>query len=269
LIPFERVIETNQFQALSLPYQYKKGKRSELHERHVEMLESMLAVHTSYVKMYKERFTGSLLANVKLAYAAEQLRNSLAFAEELRVSRLQLSERMPLQQIDMFLRELLRAILLGPLSQLIDETFVPEVEEELDLSHDEPVSIKAGLRDFLQSLLTLYNSEKIAYDSAIVKNKIAQDKETEKQRFIQYMDKMTDEERQMEVIKRKLGLGRWAVGGSKLTFQYDADYWEQQRQERMDNYGAAVGVEGLPLPQGEGAREDVGEGYDLDYNIDE
>lgn len=269
LVPFERVSDTNQFQKLVLPYQYKKGKRSLLHERHVEILESMLAVHTSYVKIYKERFEESGLANLKLAYAAEQFRNGLAFAEELRASRLQLTDRMPLQQITMLLQEILRVILLGPLSLLLDETFFPELEDDAEVPSDDPVTTKADLREFIQNLLALYNSEKITYDSAIVRTKIAKSKEEEKQRFIQSMDRMTDEERQMEVIKKKLGLGRWAVGGSKLTFQYDADYWEQQRQERMETYGAAVGVEGLPLPQGGEAREDVGQGYDLDYNIDE
>lgn len=61
---------------------------------------------------------------------------------------------------------------------------------------------------------------------------------------------MTDEEKAVELQKKKLGIGRWSVGGSKLVYSYDSEYWDKMREERMTNYGAAAGPEGPELPMG-------------------
>ena len=36
----------------------------------------------------------------------------------------------------------------------------------------------------------------------------------------------------MDTLNRRLGLGKWAVGGTKVIFQYDADSWLREVKER-------------------------------------
>jgi hypothetical protein len=56
--------------------------------------------------------------------------------------------------------------------------------------------------------------------------------EKERVNVIAEFDKMTDEERAVELINKKLGIGKWAVGGSKLIYAYDKDYYDLERQKR-------------------------------------
>jgi hypothetical protein len=44
--------------------------------------------------------------------------------------------------------------------------------------------------------------------------------------------KLSDEERAVEFINKKLGIGKWAVGGTKLIYAYDSDYYDLERQKR-------------------------------------
>ena len=44
---------------------------------------------------------------------------------------------------------------------------------------------------------------------------------------------MTKEERRVELVLKGLGMGEWAVGGSKAIRQYDEDRYEVERAERV------------------------------------
>jgi hypothetical protein len=61
--------------------------------------------------------------------------------------------------------------------------------------------------------------------------------EMEKASFIQKLDKLDREMRKIELIKKKLKLGDWAVGTVKNLFSYDADFFEFERGQR-----AAMGL---------------------------
>jgi hypothetical protein len=39
-------------------------------------------------------------------------------------------------------------------------------------------------------------------------------------------------ERAVELMNKRLGLGKWAVGGTKLIYAYDKDYYDLERQKR-------------------------------------
>jgi hypothetical protein len=58
--------------------------------------------------------------------------------------------------------------------------------------------------------------------------------EMERVHVIKEFDKLSDEERAIEKLNKKLGLGKWAVGGTKLIWAYDKDYYDQERLRRLD-----------------------------------
>ena len=51
----------------------------------------------------------------------------------------------------------------------------------------------------------------------MVRDRIEKARETEKQRFIASLDNLSPEERRVELVKKRLGIGRWAIGGTKLV----------------------------------------------------
>ena len=68
------------------------------------------------------------------------------------------------------------------------------------------------------------------------------------------IDKMTPEGRAVELLNKKLGLGAWAVGGSKVITQYNEDQYERERIQRFE-----MGL-GPVVEQDAGAEG----GYDVD-----
>ena len=61
--------------------------------------------------------------------------------------------------------------------------------------------------------------------------------ELEKNSFIQKFDKLDRDLRKVELMKKKLKIGDWAVGNVKNLFTYDADFFEFEREQR-----AAMGL---------------------------
>jgi hypothetical protein len=70
-----------------------------------------------------------------------------------------------------------------------------------------------------------------------IQDEILARKELEKASFIKKMDVLDKDLRKVELIKKKLKIGDWAVGTMKNLFNYDADFYEFQRGQR-----AAMGL---------------------------
>ena len=62
----------------------------------------------------------------------------------------------------------------------------------------------------------------------------------------------------MEAALKQLGMGKWAVGGTKAIRQYDADRYEAERAER-----AAAGIVDFPGQDAANAAGEGGQPYDM------
>jgi hypothetical protein len=38
----------------------------------------------------------------------------------------------------------------------------------------------------------------------------------------------------VDLLQKQLGIGEWAVGGTKLIYEYDKDYYDLERKRRID-----------------------------------
>jgi hypothetical protein len=127
----------------------------------------------------------------------------------------------------------------------------------------------------IQQLHKFYK-ERLTLSPEEIKNMIAMSDEVERVHVVKEFDILTDEERQIEKVKKILGIGKWAVGGTKLIYAYDADYYDLERQRRLD-----AGIMDFPglgindVPEGrevddlgfaEGGEED---GYDFNQHEDD
>ena len=58
------------------------------------------------------------------------------------------------------------------------------------------------------------------------------EKEEEKANILRTMTKMSRAEKDISMIQMKLGIGDWAVGGTKAIYAYDADQYDKEREQR-------------------------------------
>ena len=130
---------------------------------------------------------------------------------------------------------LLRAYIMGPLQTLINPHVVPfgegegaEGAEGADVAPDFDTLYKA-----VRQALTKYATGSSVPSEEEIRIMLEQRVEAEKKKFLDRLDVMTKERRQVELIKKKLGLGEWAVGGTKAIRQYDDERYEDERQERI------------------------------------
>jgi hypothetical protein len=87
------------------------------------------------------------------------------------------------------------------------------------------------------------------------------------------LDKLAPNMRKIELEKKRIGAGDWAIGGTKSVYQYDKDQWEANRQAMGGNYAAIstyspdgelpVGGEAYDPTGYNEVREGGEEGYDV------
>ena len=97
------------------------------------------------------------------------------------------------------------------------------------------------------------------YSDDEVRELITKRNEQEKLQFVREIADLSKELKQIEKIKKKLGLGKWSVGGTKAIYIYNEDRYDYERDERA-RAGIAdwpgYGPEGAPLPGGAAAGAD-------------
>jgi hypothetical protein len=108
--------------------------------------------------------------------------------------------------------------------------------------------------------LQRYTVEGLDYTEDAIRDMLAKRAEVEKQTMIGKFARMTEEEKRVELVNKKLGLGDWAVGGTKAIRFYDPDQYEVERKQR-----AEMGLSDFTdnaLEEGQGQGQGQEDGYD-------
>jgi hypothetical protein len=288
MVPAQRILMRISKEDYAIP------KRFKLSEQHSAELTTILTTHTAYINLadalYEttedadgdEVYTNGL-AQQKMKNFVDDVSAILKQSEELRISRVRFSvnggaqntqRQMPIQVVTAFLKELVRVLVIGTLGHLLDSDINPRDDEGDEVEMDAGNSY-VFMVDFVEFMLEKYSKERLSYNPQEVRQRIEAAKEAEKQRFISDLDRLTEDERRVELMKKRYGIGRWAIGGTKLVWQYDRDQWDKNREELQRNYAGAVGAaEGmLPMPGGPEFDADgfpvdpaAGEGYDVNQH---
>ena len=120
---------------------------------------------------------------------------------------------------------------MGPIADLVNPNHVPTEAMALNTSTTGKSSI--AILELMKRLILQMNTEKLTYSAEAVQNRIAAASEKEKNIIIDYFDKMSDEDKRVELLKKRIGIGRWAIGGSKLIWQYDPEQYDKEREARL------------------------------------
>jgi hypothetical protein len=139
---------------------------------------------------------------------------------------------------------MIRAYVIGTLQKFIDPHQIPESDGSEQEGGSVP-NMKLLYKALGQSLTKYAVGSRIPSEEEI-RIGLSQRAEKEKQVKMSKFEHMTREERRVELVLKGLGMGEWAVGGSKAIRQYDEDRYEAERAER-----AAAGIVDYPGQQGQ------------------
>ena len=83
----------------------------------------------------------------------------------------------------------------------------------------------------IQTCIQRYNNEGMKYTDEQIRDGIAARDEIERQSYLQRLSKLNPDEKRVEMMKKRLGLGEWAVGGTKLIYKYNKDFYDLEREK--------------------------------------
>jgi hypothetical protein len=83
----------------------------------------------------------------------------------------------------------------------------------------------------LQTCIRRYSQEALKYTDEQVRDGIAARDEIERQSYLKKLSKLNPDEKRVEMTKKRLGLGEWAVGGTKLIYKYNKDFYDLEREK--------------------------------------
>ena len=176
----------------------------------------------------------------------------------------------------------------GPLEYLLNPNVFPIDGSMTAVAPDESVYGNGSklIMQFIQQLLVKFNNERITYTDEQIRNLIEIRNEKERQNIIKDFDNLDEEMRGIELMKKYLGMGRWAFGASRAVYAYDPEQWDRERKERetagitdfpgvgpdgeyVAQVNAAAAQEGIMFSEegiyGDGAfYDDINGGYDND-----
>jgi hypothetical protein len=151
---------------------------------------------------------------------------------------------------------LMRAYIIGAIAKFIDPHELPPPGEE-EVEEGDVLNMKMLYKALGQALTKYAVGSKIPSEEEI-RIGIEQRAEKEKQVFLQRLSAMSRDTRRVDRVLQNLGMGEWAVGGTKAIRQYDADRYEDERAER-----AAAGIVDYPGMAQANAADAAGRPMDL------
>ena len=215
-------------------------KAWQLSEQHQNDLMSMIADHRGYLQKFnKVVMTPWLTAKI----------NSFVIHARAIINKLELIR--PLQvpggkQTYLFF---LKFCLFAPLANFVDPNVLPMAQgTEVPESNVEQQALFPA--KFIAEMIMRFKDEGFRLTPEQIRELIAKRNEMEKANIIKKMNDMSRSGKDIEKIKMKLGLGDWAVGGTKGIYAYDQDRYDIEREQR-----AEAGIIDFPGygPEGKGA----------------
>ena len=253
ITPFQRLLTHFNSKSLFIPVELI----NDLSETHTQDISPILDNDISLILQKGDDLKNPRLqlAKSKISYFLKQMSAILAYKNKIRP--------IIIPGQDITLVYIQRILLYGPLSTLINPSDIPT-----DNSFVNPVTTIGDtsmkyLLEIVALTLNKFNKERLTFSDNELKEKLAIRDEKERSNIIAQYSKLTDEERAVELMNQRLGLGKYAVGGTKVIYSYDKGYYDLERQKRMD-----AGITDFPGPEIEGF-DIVEEGYEHNQHADD
>jgi len=123
-----------------------------------------------------------------------------------------------------------RLIVGGIFAEFIMPNHVPSNEPGV-VAPTSAITVPAKLpAKILQACLLKFRQEGLQYNQDQIKELIQDRIEKEKAEIIKDKGKMTPEQRKLDNMLQRLGMGKWAVGGTKAIWKYDPNQYVSEKE---------------------------------------
>ena len=217
-------------------------KSWELSRQHEQDVMNLLDDHRGYLTKFNKVITTPWL-NAKIETVLAQSRavlNALAVLRPLQVPG-------GAQTYHYFLKFCLYA----PLANFVDPNMLPiRLSGEIESPQSQVEQQALFPARFISEMSARFRGEGFHLTPEKIREMIAERNEKEKSNIIKKMSDMSRAAKEIEMIKMKLGLGDWAVGGTKGVYAYDKERYDIERDQR-----AQAGIIDFPGQGPEGPGE--------------
>ena len=128
-------------------------------------------------------------------------------------------------QMQEFMQEI---ILYGPMATLLDNS------QLAPSSKRRPINDPSGryIRELIAYTLIKFDIEYMVYDEKKIKEMIEIRNEKERTMVLDRLNRMSDEEKEVELITKNLRMGKWAIGGR--IHALDGEIFDIEQQQRRE-----------------------------------
>jgi hypothetical protein len=217
LVPFQRLL--NGFHTDTLKVSTKYGLPVETRKD----IDKAIKEHLAYLEQLKKHVKG--YTTLKLRQAKDQLAVLLPIVQnEIRATVVPGGEQA--------IPYIVGTLLIGVLLEFINPNIVPtDGKGETGGAYEPTARVPLNI---LEVCLSRFQLEGMNFSDDQIRDMIARRVEAEKMTFINRLDRISPEEKKVELMKKRLGLGEWAVGGTKAIFSLDADQYDRERLQRIE-----------------------------------
>lgn len=237
ITPFERALAKK-------PVAELEGVLSdyELSSQHKEDIRAFLKAHYAFQKYFDGVFESPVIRG-RAEELVARLSGIVNILSNIRVGLVRVGGERVVGYI-------IRAMIMGAFAEYADLNRVPP--GVVSTVRDSTEATRKCL-EVISRCIDQYKVEAKRYSDDEVRELITKRNEQEKLQFVREIADLSKELKQIEKIKKKLGLGKWAVGGTKAIYIYNEDRYDYERDERaragiVDWPG--YGPEGAPFPGG-------------------
>ena len=216
IIPLQRIVSGFNFQKLHVSSSY------ELDGLIILDIQAFLTNHTEFLKFHMEKTTG--FAKSKIEYAIKQLSSIVSIFQKKVRAPLVLGGSIGIPY-------LLKAAIASVLRDMMDQNKINPLNIAENTSLDTTARVPIVV---FNSLLEKYRLERFKLTDEEIRVEIAKRDEKERMLIISKFDRLTKEEKAVELLKKKLGIGDWAVGGTKAIYAYNPEQYERDREQRAE-----------------------------------
>jgi hypothetical protein len=203
---------------------------------------NLIEAHRSYLtKFNKVRVTPWLKAKFETAISqTRSVLNALASLRPLQIPG-------GAQTYGFFLK----FCLFSPLANFVDPNTLP-ISADVEVPQSQVEEQALFPARFISDMAARFKGEGFNLTPEQIRELIAQRSEKEKANIIKKLNDKSGAGKEIERIKMKLGLGEWAVGGTKSIYSYDPERYDIERDQRAE---AGIvdfpgyGPEGAPTEQ--------------------
>ena len=272
VIPYQRLlnnVDPATLRKLS-PDLYNRIKNS---QSHVEDINFIIDSNNVVLRQFSSDFANNRneFAKAKLRMFISQISQIPALLRKVRIENLMPNIHNGAERT---FRYLIQSLIYGPISQLLNPNELPSTKYAQTAAQAIKDAGSARLLNQIVSLtLKRYNSEKLVYSADMIQQLLEDRAEKERMEVLEGFDRLSAEEKAVEMEFKQLGLGKYGLSGTNAVRNYNTERYEIEKIERRNAGNEEFNLDHLDpnyyeISGGRQRRVDVGEGYDTGY-VDE